>query len=127
MGKLLLIGAGGFIGSVVRYLLSGYVQQVSRSIGFPWGTLAVNLLGCLVIGFLAYLADTRGWLPDEARAFLFVGLLGGFTTFSTFGNESLNLLREGDNLLALANIGAHLVLGLGAVWAGRTLAYLIWR
>lgn len=127
MGKLLLIGMGGFMGSVLRYGLSGYVQQLTRSIGFPYGTLAVNLLGCLVIGFLAQLADTRGWLSDDARAFLFIGVLGGFTTFSTFGNESLNLLRDGENLLALANVGAHVILGLGAVWAGRTLAYLIWR
>lgn len=127
MGKMLLIGVGGFIGSVLRYLLSGYVQQATKSVEFPYGTLAVNLIGCLIIGFLSQLADTRGVFTAESRAFVFIGALGGFTTFSTFGNESMNLLRDGENVFALVNVGAHIAFGLGAVWLGRTLAYLIWR
>lgn len=127
MIRLLLVGAGGFIGSVLRYLVSGYVQQWSKSIGFPYGTLAVNVIGCLLIGFLAALVETRGLFTPEARAFVFIGLLGGFTTFSTFGNESMNLWRDGENLLVLANITGHLLLGLGAVWLGRGLALQLWR
>lgn len=127
MSKILLIGAGGFIGSVLRYWVSGYVQQVTRSVEFPYGTLVVNLIGCFVIGFLSQLADTRGVFTAESRAFVFIGVLGGFTTFSTFGNESMNLLRDGENVVSLANVGAHMAFGLGAVWLGRTSAYLIWR
>lgn len=127
MSKILLIGVGGFIGSVLRYWVSGYVQQVTRSVEFPYGTLVVNLIGCFVIGFLSQLADTRGVFTAESQAFVFIGVLGGFTTFSTFGNESMNLLRDGENAFSLANVGAHMAFGLGAVWLGRTSAYLIWR
>lgn len=127
MGKVVLIGMGGFIGSVLRYWVSGYVQELSRSVEFPYGTLAVNLIGCFIIGFLMQLADTRGVFTSESRAFVFVGVLGGFTTFSTFGNESLNFLRESETFLALVNVGVHILFGLGAVWLGRTLSYLIWR
>jgi fluoride exporter len=127
VGKLFLAGLGGFIGSSLRYIVTGYVQQSSRSISFPYGTLAVNLAGCFIIGFLSQLADTRGVFSAESRTFVFVGLLGGFTTFSAFGNETMNLWRDGQNGLALANIAAHLVLGLGAVWVSRALAYQIWR
>ena len=117
--KLLVIGAGGFIGSVLRYVVGGSVQTLSQSIAFPYGTLAVNILGCFCIGFLSELFDTR--------AFLVVGILGGFTTFSAFGNETMNLVRDGEAALALMNIGAQVLLGLGAVWLGYTLAFLIWR
>jgi len=127
VGKLLLAGIGGFIGSALRYAATGYVQQLSRSPAFPYGTLAVNLIGCFLIGFLSQLAESRGLFTAEARTFVFIGILGGFTTFSAFGNETMNLWREGQNSLALANVAAHLVLGLGAVWVGRGLAYQIWR
>lgn len=126
MLRILLVGIGGFLGSVARYLMSGYVQQLSRSISFPFGTLAVNLLGCFVIGFLAQLADARGIFSAESRAFVFVGILGGFTTFSSFGNETMNLLRDGEALLAFANVAVHLVVGLAAVWLGRITAHQIW-
>jgi CrcB protein len=118
---------GGFIGSLLRYWASGAVQQWSKSAAFPYGTLAVNLIGCFVIGFLSQLAEARGVFSVESRAFVFVGLLGGFTTFSTFSNESMNLLREGENIFTVANVGAHILFGLGAVWLGRNLAFLIWR
>jgi CrcB protein len=121
------MGAGGFLGSILRYLFSGYIQGVLRSAGFPYGTLAVNILGCLLIGFLSELAESQGAFRPEARAFMFIGFLGGFTTFSTFSNETVNLLRASENLLAYANIAMHIILGLGAVWLGRTLAHLLWR
>lgn len=126
MNKVLLVGAGGFLGSVCRYALSSFVQQLTRSTGFPYGTLTVNLLGCFVIGLLSALAETRGAVSDEARAFLVVGVLGGFTTFSAFGNETWNLFRDGASGLALANIAAQVVLGLGCVWFGRVCGSWLW-
>jgi CrcB protein len=125
--KILFVGIGGFIGSVLRYAVSGYAQNWTRSVDFPYGTLTVNVVGCLMIGFLSQLAEARGVFSAESRAFIFVGVLGGFTTFSTFGNETMNLWRAGEIFAALANIAAHVVCGLGAVWLGRALAYLIWR
>jgi CrcB protein len=125
--NILLVGIGGFIGSVMRYLLSGWVQQTTKSVGFPFGTLAVNIIGCFVIGFIAQLAESRGAFASETRTFIFFGILGGFTTFSTFGNETLNLARDSQVLNAFANVGANVILGLFAVWLGRTASYMIWR
>lgn len=127
MTNILLVGFGGFIGSVLRYTISGYVQQATKSVGFPYGTLAVNVLGCFIIGFLAQLAESRGLFTGESRLFVFVGILGGFTTFSTFGNETFNLARDSQMLGALTNIGVNVLIGLFAVWLGRTVSYLIWR
>ena len=125
--RLFLVGAGGFLGSALRYIVSGTVQQSSGSVQFPYGTLAVNVIGCFVIGALSALAENRGVFTMEARLFVFVGILGGFTTFSTFSNETMNFLREGENLRALVNVTAQLILGLGAVWLGRGLVTAIWR
>src|SRR5689334_25213516 len=105
MSNILWVGFGGFIGSVARYLLSGYVQQSFKATNFPLGTLAVNLIGCFVIGFLAALGESRGLFTNQSRAFVFIGILGGFTTFSSFGNETLNLIREDQMMNALVNIG----------------------
>jgi CrcB protein len=127
MGKVLLAGIGGFAGSALRYIVAGVVQNVSGSIRFPFGTLAVNLIGCLVIGLLSQLAETRGFFSAEARTLIFIGVLGGFTTFSAFGNETINLWRDGESALATANIAAHLVLCLGAVWLSRAVAFQVWR
>jgi CrcB protein len=127
MRNTILVGVGGFVGSILRYLISGYVQQLTKSAVFPYGTLFVNIAGCLVIGFLSQLADARGVFTAESRVLIFIGILGGFTTFSAFGNETMNLLREGENVPALLNIGVHVVFSISAVWAGRLLAYLIWR
>jgi CrcB protein len=125
--NILFVGIGGFIGSVLRYLISGWAQQYSESLDFPYGTLAVNLMGCFVIGFLAQLAETRGILASETRLLVFIGLLGGFTTFSSFGNDTLNLARSGQMFNALANVAANVIFGLLLVWLGRTVAYLVWR
>lgn len=125
--KILMVGLGGAGGSILRYLASGYVQQLFDSATFPYGTLVVNVLGCLLIGFLSELAEAHGMFTAETRALLLIGMLGGFTTFSTFGNESMNLLRDGEGTLALMNIGASIMLGLAAVWVGRSAAYLLWR
>ena len=127
MINILLVGTGGFIGSVMRYLLGGYIQQAAKSVSFPYGTLAVNVIGCFVIGFLSQLAENRGVFSSESRVFVFIGMLGGFTTFSSFGNETLNLARGGQILFAGANICLNVFIGLFSVWLGRTVSYLIWR
>jgi fluoride exporter len=125
--KLFWVGIGGFAGSVLRYLVSGWVQESSRSVSFPYGTLAVNVVGCLLIGGLSYLADERGLLHAEARLFLIVGVLGGFTTFSAFSNETFALLRAGEFVPAAANVLLSVFLCLTAVWLGRAAAFGIWR
>ena len=125
MTKLLLVGVGGFLGSIARALLSNFVQQTSDS-AFPFGTLVVNVIGCLVIGVLSQLGETHELFSAEARSFLFVGVLGGFTTYSSFGNETINLWRGGLGWFALVNIAAQLLIGLGAVLLGRWLAARLW-
>lgn len=127
MDRIFFVGIGGAVGSILRYLVSGWVQDASRSPSFPFGTLAVNVIGCFVIGVLSYLADARGLLTPELRALFVVGVLGGFTTFSSFGNETMALVRDGQWLYTMVNIGASLIFGLGAVWLGRTAMALIWR
>jgi CrcB protein len=124
---VIYVAIGGALGSVFRYTLSMWTQTASKSIDFPYGTLVVNLIGCFIIGFLAQLAEARGVFTSESRAFLFIGILGGFTTFSSFGNETINLLRDGETLNALANVGANVIFGLILVWLGRTVAFWIWR
>jgi CrcB protein len=122
-----LVALGGALGSVSRYLLGMWIQSASRSVDFPYGTLTVNLIGCFVIGFLSQLAEARGAFTPETRALVFIGILGGFTTFSSFGNDTLNLFRDGETVNALVNVGANVILGLALVWLGRTLAFWIWR
>jgi fluoride exporter len=126
MGNILWVGVGGFIGSVFRYVLSGLVQEYTKRDDFPVGTLAVNILGCLIIGLLSQLAEARGALSPETRALVIIGILGGFTTFSSFGNETMNLWRDGESYLAFVNVVAQVMLGLGAVWLGRTIGHELW-
>jgi CrcB protein len=123
---VLLVAAGGAVGAVLRYGLSGLVQGRTGAI-FPYGTLAVNVVGCLLMGVISELAESRGALEPGTRALITVGVLGGFTTFSAFGNETLNLLRDGERALAAGNIAANLILALAAVWAGRAAAASLWR
>ena len=127
MEKVLLVGLGGFVGTVARYALGGWIARTKAGGTFPFGTLAVNVLGCLAIGLLAGLAETRGVLSDTTRTVLFVGLLGGFTTFSAFGYETVALLRAGQTAAAAWSVGLQLVLGLGAVWVGGAATRLLGR
>lgn len=127
MTKLLLIGLGGFVGAVSRYAVGGVIQNLSRSIAFPYGTIAVNVIGCFLIGGLAYLADTRSLFSANTRMFVFIGVLGAFTTFSTFANETLELMRDNNHGFAVVNIAAHFLLCIGAVVIGRFAFSLIWR
>ena len=115
--KLLIITVCGGIGSLLRYLLSGWCQQWTGGT-FPSGTLAVNLIGCLLIGLSGALFFGPHMVRDEYRLAVMVGLLGGFTTFSSFAWESLRLIEDREVWLALANIAVSNVLGLFAAWAG---------
>ena len=117
MQTFLCVGAGGFLGAVSRYGLSQWLRSSVEG-GYPLGTLAVNVLGCLGIGALLGLSQDHPGLSENARLFLVVGLLGSFTTFSTFGHETLRLFGEDQLGRALLNVGLNLVLGLGAVWLG---------
>ncbi len=117
-----LVGTGGFIGAIARYGLSGLVQRSAALSSFPYGTLAVNMLGCLLIGVAVGLVDSRQMFGPDFRLFALIGLLGGFTTWSTFGYETFALLRDADYLRAMLNVAAHVVLGLALVWAGYVLA-----
>ena len=127
LGKVLLVGAGWFIGSALRYVIGGLVQSAVPASTFPYGTLVVNVTGCFAIGCLSQLVEAHGVLGPGARAILLVGILGGYTTFSAFGNETVNLLRDGQRLAAGMNIGGHMALALCAVWLGRLAADVIWR
>jgi len=117
--KLLVVGLGGFVGAVSRYLLSGAVYRWS-SASFPTGTLVVNVLGCLLIGALMYLVEGRPVLGPNGRAFLVIGLLGSLTTFSTVGYETFQFIRDGDWHLVMLNVACNLIIGIAAVAAGWT-------
>jgi CrcB protein len=117
-----LVGAGGFFGAVLRYGLSGLVHRSEVLSSFPFGTLTVNVAGCVLFGGVMGLAESRQLLDPDLRAFVLIGALGGFTTFSTLGWETFAMLRGGEQLHALLNVGAHVVLGLAAVWLGFTVA-----
>jgi CrcB protein len=122
MRALLLVGVGGFVGSVSRHYLSGLVLHLSVDSGFPWATLTVNTLGCLAIGAIAGLAEHTELVAPATRLFLLTGVLGGFTTFSAFGFETFALGREHFWSAATLNVGLHLIVALPAVWIGHRVA-----
>jgi CrcB protein len=125
--RALLVGVGGFIGSVLRYWLSGAALATWPGTTLPVGTIFVNVLGCLIIGILAGVADARGLIGPDLRAFLFTGILGGFTTFSAFALETMNLSKEGAMMSAALNVGISIVFGLAAAWAGRAVCLQLLR
>jgi CrcB protein len=123
MTKLLFIAGGGALGSVLRYLVAGWGQRLTPGV-FPLGTLLVNVTGCLLIGYLGTLFAGPAVVREEYRLALLIGLLGGFTTFSTFGYETWALLSDREWGLAGANVLLSNVLGLSAVWLGHRLALI---
>ena len=110
MAKIILLVIGSAAGGLARYSLGGLVHRFCGS-AFPYGTLAVNLTGCFVIGFLAALADDKFFLGSQGRLLLMIGFCGAFTTFSTFMLETSNLLKDGEVLRAFLNILASVVVG----------------
>ena len=124
MQKWLMLLAGGLIGTAGRYLFAGAVYRWLGT-GFPYGTLAVNTSGCLVIGFLGTLAEQKFLLTPDARVFWMVGLLGAYTTFSSLIYESWRLIQDGEMILASVNLLGSVVLGLLALWLGHVVASLL--
>ena len=122
--RILLVGLAGFAGTLCRYRLAG---ALARRYGeaFPWGTLAVNAAGCFLAGLLFFTLRERFAAGETAQAVVLVGLLGGFTTFSSYGLQTFALMRDGEFGYAVLNIAASNLLGLLMVWAGYSLAKLI--
>lgn len=118
---LLLIAVGGALGSVARYLFSSFVLRATTSL-FPVGTFAVNVVGCAVFGVIVGAAQQRFVLSPEARAFLLIGVLGGFTTFSSYAYESFALARDGQFVAAGLNVVGQVAAGFVGLWAGYVVA-----
>ena len=125
--NILLVGAGGFIGSIARYLLSGWVLHHTLGGKFPWSTFVVNVLGCLLIGVLSGMIERLEWFTPQTRLLLLTGLLGGFTTFSAFGLETVFLLRRGEVLIAVAYALSSVAVCVTAVWVGLRMIELLPR
>lgn len=124
MYPLIYIAIGGAAGALLRYSVSGYIFRNSDGL-LPWGTIAVNLIGCFIIGFLWNIFENFTYSPNT-RAFIFIGILGAFTTFSTFGIESFYLLKDGEIKLGIINILISNVGGIGLVAIGYILSkYLV--
>jgi len=115
--RLVLVAVGGAIGSTLRYALDGAVYRWLPPT-FPFGTFVVNVTGCAVFGLLLGLGEQRLVVGSPARTFLLIGVLGGFTTFSSFAFETMQLLRGGEWLLGMGNVVGQVVLGLAALWIG---------
>ncbi len=124
-GQIILVGLGGFIGSSLRFAMSGWVQRMFPYSQFPYGTLSVNVLGCLLIGYLGGVAEQRQTLEAVTRLFLLVGVLGGFTTFSTFAYESLALAQDSLYFKMMLNVVLQVVIGFSAAWLGLIAARFI--
>ena len=116
MKAILLVALGGALGSVARYKVSDWMLPIALQLKFPAGTFAVNVVGCLLAGLLAGMAERLELFAGETRLLVFVGLLGGFTTFSAFGLETVMLLRKGDIAIAAAYVLLSVAAGLGALW-----------
>jgi fluoride exporter len=124
LDKILLSGLGGFIGSALRYCISLMAYRVFGQT-FPYGTLFVNVLGCLLIGFVMAIFEDRFVFSANSRIFITIGILGGFTTFSSFSYETIVLLREGSYLLGTANVLLNVFLCLGVTVIGLIIGKLV--
>jgi CrcB protein len=121
LNNILIIGIGGFVGAVLRYLLGGTVQNLTRGSSFPWGTLIVNIFGCFLFGILSGFLGTRAQPNHSLNSLIFVGFLGAFTTFSTFSNDTLQLMNNGSGMLGWVNMAVSLIAGIGALLLGRVI------
>jgi fluoride exporter len=117
MKSLLLVAAGGAAGCVLRYATALLVAPQTITWRFLVATFVVNVLGCLIAGLVIGLAETRAFLTADVRIVLFTGFLGGFTTFSAFGVETVSLLEKGELLVAIGYVGLSVLCGLAALWA----------
>ncbi len=117
MEKYLFIGLGGFLGSIARFGLASFVQNRTERL-FPYGTMAVNIIGCFIIGLLMTLFQERIVIGQNVRLFLIIGILGGFTTFSSLSYDTFALMKSGNLVSAGLNAGGSLFGCLIATWAG---------
>lgn len=120
MYTLLLVGIGGFIGAILRYVLGGWIQN--SFVNFPVGTLVINTTGSFFLGLIMYLSEYRGFFDDKTRIFLTIGILGAFTTLSTFGYESFRLLDDSKLFLMAINVVATVLFSMLAIYLGKILA-----
>ena len=118
MKEILVVGCGGFIGSILRFKIGATILHSFPDARFPWGTWVVNVAGCLLVGLIAAALERVSFYNAEFRLLLITGFLGGFTTFSAFGLETVHLIKTGDLVLAAANVLATVTIGLTAVWCG---------
>src|SRR5213075_1038915 len=124
--QLIIVALGGAIGSILRYKIGGFALHHTQSWNFPVSTFSINAAGCFAIGILAALVEHHDLFSPSVRLLLFTGLLGGFTTFSAFGYESVFLLRRGLVLIATEYVVLSVVCGVGAVLAGLKLIDQFW-
>ena len=124
MSKTILIGIAGLTGTLLRYWLAGFVTRQSGET-FPWGTLVVNIVGCLIAGAVFHLTEESSLIDPTLRTLMLIGLVGGFTTFSSYELQTFTLLRDGAFGLATLNLVVSNVLGLFMVWVGYGLAKTI--
>lgn len=122
MANILILGLGGFLGAISRYLVSEAVQGLIKSTHFPWGTFIVNILGCFTLGVLTQVAASKGVIDPQTRLFLMVGFVGAFTTFSTFSVESASLFQNGQGGAGILNILGSNLLGIAFVFIGQAVA-----
>ncbi len=118
---LILVAFGGAIGSMARFGISSLVVKQVNPVNFPWGTFSVNILGCMLAGVFLLVAESMQSISQEARLFVVTGLLGGFTTFSAFGIETLGLLRRGEMLIAISYASLSIIVGVLAMWLSYSL------
>lgn len=119
MSLWLLVGLGGFVGAILRYWVSGWIQ--SGFVTFPFGTLGVNFIGSLLLALIMYASEYRGLFGEETRVFLTIGVLGSFTTMSTFSFESMKLLEQSDHMMFGLNLIGTVVLCILAIYLGKFL------
>jgi CrcB protein len=117
---LILVGIGGFIGAILRYVLGGWIQN--SFVNFPVGTLVINTTGSFFLGFIMYLSEYQGFFDDKTRIFLTIGIIGAFTTLSTFGYESFRLLDDSKLFLMVINVVTTVLFSMLAVYLGKILA-----
>ena len=123
MYTIILVGIGGFIGAILRYTLGGWIQN--SFVNFPVGTLVINTTGSFFLGLIMYLSEYQGFFDDKTRIFLTIGIIGAFTTLSTFGYESFRLLDDSKLTLMAINVVSTVLLSMLAVYLGKIVALSI--
>jgi fluoride exporter len=122
MQSIFIVGIGGFIGSIMRYLVTIWSNSLFQGTSFPFGTLIANISGCLFLGLLNGWADNHQFFTAQIRLFMFVGILGSYTTFSTFSYETIKMMQNGDLFQAMMNTAVQVIIGFFAAFIGFQIA-----